>query len=84
MENSFVLSFPVEVADQVGFLQAITPDRNGGLWFSFGRHGLYRFADGAWISFGGRKDLPRTGVVSEFTDRLGRVWFGYTKSQLVS
>ncbi|HZC80254.1 MAG TPA: hypothetical protein VE222_00810, partial [Nitrospiraceae bacterium] len=73
---------PPEVLDEVGFLQAITPDRNGGLWFSFGRHGLYRFVDGAWTPFGGRKELPRTGVVSEFTDRLGRVWFGYTKSQL--
>ena len=43
---------------------------------------MYRLADGVWTSYGGREDLPKTGVVIEFTDSLGRVWFGYTKSQL--
>ena len=52
------------------------------MWVSFGRHGLYRLADGVWTSYGGREDLPKTGVVIEFTDSLGRVWFGYTESQL--
>jgi signal transduction histidine kinase/ligand-binding sensor domain-containing protein len=73
---------PPEMANQGRFLQAITEDRNGGLWVSFGRHGLYRLADGVWTSFGGREDLPRTGVVCEFTDSVGRVWFGYTNNQL--
>jgi signal transduction histidine kinase/ligand-binding sensor domain-containing protein len=74
--------FPPEMAKLGFFLQAITQDRKGGLWVSFGRHGLYRLADGVWTSFGGRKDLPRTGVVCEFTDTVGRVWFGYTNNQL--
>lgn len=73
---------PHEIADQTQYLQAIAPDRSGGLWFSFGRHGLYRFADGAWTPFGGHKELFQAGVVSEFTDHLGRVWFGATKSHL--
>jgi ligand-binding sensor domain-containing protein len=73
---------PKGTADQLPFLQTITQDGQGGMWVSFGRHGLYRLADGVWTSYGGRDDLPKTGVVIEFTDSLGRVWFGYTKSQL--
>jgi PAS domain S-box-containing protein len=73
---------PQGMMDQVRFLQAIAADRVGGLWFSFGRHGLYRLADGMWTPYGGRNDLPKTGVVTEFTDSPGRVWFGYMKSQL--
>jgi ligand-binding sensor domain-containing protein len=76
------VDLPKEVADQAGFLQTITEDRQGGMWVSFGRHGLYRLADGVWTSYGGHEDLPKTGVVIEFTDSLGRVWFGYIKSQL--
>jgi signal transduction histidine kinase len=76
------VDLPKEMADQSPFLQTITQDRSGGMWVSFGRHGLYRLADGVWTSYGGREDLPKTGVVIEFTDSLGRVWFGYTKSQL--
>jgi signal transduction histidine kinase/ligand-binding sensor domain-containing protein len=76
------MELPQEMADQPRFLQAITQDRLGGLWVSFGRHGLYRFADGVWTPYGGRQDLPKTGVIIEFTDRLGRVWFGYPKNVL--
>src|ERR1041385_1178106 len=74
--------FPPEMAKLGYFLQAITQDRQGGLWVSFGRHGLYRLAGGVWTSFGGREDLPRTGVVCEFTDIAGRVWFGFTNNEL--
>ena len=77
-----IFELPKEGVDQGYFLQAITQDREGAVWVSFGRHGLYRFADGIWTRYGGRKDLPPTGVVSEFTDSLGRVWFGCTKNQL--
>jgi PAS domain S-box-containing protein len=76
------IKVPHELNDQVGYLQAIAADRAGGLWFSFGRHGLYRLADGVWTPYGGRNDLPKTGVITEFTDGLGRVWFGYRQSQL--
>jgi streptogramin lyase len=71
------------MANQFFFLQTITRDEQGGIWVSFGRHGLYRLADGIWTSYGGRDDLPKTGILMiEFTDSLGRVWFGYSKSQL--
>jgi ligand-binding sensor domain-containing protein len=70
------------MVNQYQFLQTITGDQQGGMWVSFGRHGLYRLADGGWTPYGGRDDLPKTGILIAFTDSLGRVWFGYTKSQL--
>jgi PAS domain S-box-containing protein len=82
--NDFVrVDLPPGMADLFGVMQTITEDRQGGIWVSFGRHGLYRLANGIWTPFGGRKDFPKTGVIiSAFTDSLGRVWFGYVNSQL--
>ena len=77
------VNLPREIANQFVYLQTITKDEQGGIWVSFGRHGLYRLADGIWTPYGGRNDLPRTGaLIVEFTDSLGRVWFGYLKNQL--
>ncbi|NYF54136.1 ATP-binding protein [Tunturiibacter gelidoferens] len=78
------VNLPPEMVNQFGFLQTITGDQQGGIWVSFGRHGLYRFANGSWTPDGGRDDLPKTGtyLMTAFTDSLGRVWFGYAKSQL--
>jgi PAS domain S-box-containing protein len=81
--NDFVrVNLPPEMVNQFEFLQTITGDRHGGIWVSFGRHGLYRLADDIWTPYGGRDDLPKAAILFEFTDRLGRVWFGYTNSQL--
>ena len=78
------VNLPREMANQFYSLQAITGDQQGRIWISFGRHGLYRLADGIWTPYGGRNDIPKTGaLISAFTDSLGRVWFGYLKSQLV-
>jgi signal transduction histidine kinase/streptogramin lyase len=77
------VDLPPAIANQFNFLQTITEDPQGGIWVSFGRHGLYRLAGGVWTSYGGRDDLPKTGAMMvAFTDDLGRVWFGYAKSQL--
>ncbi len=76
------VDLPPEMVDQYLFMQTITADQQGGLWLSFGRHGLYRLANGSWTSYGGRNDLPRKGVICAFTDSLGRVWFGYQDSHL--
>ncbi len=75
------ISLPPEVAANAKFFETITQDRSGGMWVSTGGSSLYRYADGVWTPYGGRRDL-RKGVVIEFTDKLGRVWFGYTKSRL--
>ena len=76
------VDLPPEMANQFTYLQTITGDQQGGVWVSFGRHGLYRLAHGIWTSRGGRDDVPNGYVVAEFTDSLGRVWFGYMKGEL--
>jgi signal transduction histidine kinase/ligand-binding sensor domain-containing protein len=77
------VDLPREMANQFYSLQTITGDQQGGIWVSFGRHGLYRLADGIWTPYGGRDDLPKTGaLIIEFTDSLDRVWFGYLNNQL--
>jgi signal transduction histidine kinase/ligand-binding sensor domain-containing protein len=78
------VDLPPEIANQFNFLQTIAEDPQGGLWVSFGRHGLYRLADGIWTPYGGRDDLPKTGakMIVAFADSLGRVWFGYTGSEM--
>ena len=78
------VDLPPEMASQFSFLQTITADQQGGVWVSFGRHGLYRLAEGIWTPYGGRDDLRKTGamMIVAFTDSLGRVWFGSAKNQL--
>jgi PAS domain S-box-containing protein len=82
--NDFVrVDLPPEMVNQFQSLLTITGDQQGGIWASFGRHGLYRLANGSWTPYGGRGDLPKTGTLMiAFTDSLGRVWFGYAKSEL--
>jgi PAS domain S-box-containing protein len=75
------VDLPPEMVNQYLFLQTITGDQQGGVWVSFGRHGLYRLANGNWTSYGGRNDLPKAGMIVAFTDNLGRVWFGYVNGQ---
>jgi signal transduction histidine kinase/ligand-binding sensor domain-containing protein len=84
VDRRFVpIPLPAALTGQGRYLQAITADGRGGLWISFGRHGFYRWTDQGWTSYAGRDSLPKAGVVSAFTDPLGRVWLGYTGSQLV-
>ncbi len=82
--NDFVrVNLPREMVNQYFSLQAITQDEQGGIWISFGGLGLYRVANGIWTPYGGRDDFPKRSIlISEFTDSLGRVWFGYAKSHL--
>src|SRR5271166_5736904 len=76
------IELPQEMSERAIALTTITQDRSGALWVSFGPVGLYRLKDGVWTKYGGQPNLPTSGVVIEFTDTLGRVWFGCTKSQL--
>jgi signal transduction histidine kinase/ligand-binding sensor domain-containing protein len=75
-------ALPHEMENNAQFLRSMTHDGTGGMWVSFGPPGLYRFKDGVWTSYGGRSDLPTTGVVILFTDILNRVWFGSTQNRL--
>jgi signal transduction histidine kinase/ligand-binding sensor domain-containing protein len=63
-------------------VQAITEDRKGGVWISVVRKGVFKHVNGAWIPYGGLDALPKLTALSMTTDRLGRVWFGYTEGRL--
>jgi signal transduction histidine kinase/ligand-binding sensor domain-containing protein len=75
------VGLPEGMAEYAFYLQAITEDRGGGLLISFGRYGLFRYANGVWTSFVPSKGLTKGGPLVEFTDNLGRVWFGYSGSR---
>ena len=70
------VDLPPAMVENAQYLQAISQDRLGGIWVSFGGRGLYQLANNIWTPYGGRHDLPTASVTSEFTDKLGRVWFG--------
>ena len=76
------IKLPPETADRAFGLITITQDTSGGMWVSFGTSGLYRLQNGVWTKYGGRTDLPTSGVIIAFTDGLGRVWFGSTQNRL--
>jgi len=75
------LALPPDVSSLSPNILTMTQDHLGAMWVSFGRR-LYRYAGGAWALNGGRRDLPNAPVFVEFTDELGRVWFGYPNNTL--
>src|SRR6516162_6296316 len=76
------VKLPRELEPMATLVRAITADRLGRIWVSFSPGGLYRLTNGVWTPLGGRTDFPKTDVMSEFTDSLGRVWFGSSKNRL--
>jgi len=76
------IELPPEVAHNAIGPRAITQDRSGGMWVSFPGAVLYRYADGIWTLNGGRNDFPKQLIMIEFTDSVGRVWFGSSRSRL--
>ena len=83
VDRKFVqVALPKERRGDAIKLQAMTADRAGGLWIFFSGLGLYRLANGVWTLKDGRGGLPMPNVISEFTDSLGRLWFGCVKNQL--
>ena len=75
------VELPSGMADKAAALLSVTQDRQGGLWVSFGRAGLYRLKDGVWTKSGGRSDLTPGSLIA-FTDKLGRVWFGFPRNRI--
>ena len=64
--------------------QAITEDRDGSLWVSVVRKGVFHVvASGEWVPDGGLEALKRLGpAVVEMTAPDGNIWFGYPNSQI--
>ena len=75
------IELPPGMADKAAALLSATQDQTGGLWVSFGRAGLYRLKEGVWTKSGGRTDLTPGSLIT-FTDKAGRVWFGFPKNRI--
>lgn len=85
MVNGRLVSVPLppEMSGMARAMLCITQDGSGGIWLSFGRPGLYRLKDNVWIKNGGRSDLTPGNLIA-FTDRMGRVWFGYMNNRIAT
>jgi signal transduction histidine kinase/ligand-binding sensor domain-containing protein len=73
---------PIPLAARGIHLQAITEDRDGSLWVSVIRKGVFHVvASGDWVPGGGLEALTRLGpAIVEMTDRDGSIWLGYPNS----
>ena len=76
------IELPPEVAHNAIGPRTITQDPSGGMWVSFSGATLYRYAEGIWTLNGGRNDFPKQLIMIEYTDSVGRVWFGSSRSRL--
>ena len=79
----FVMPLPVQERSDSA-VRAMASDKQGRLWVSINRLGLFRLQDGAW-----RRIPPPTAIASQLMpvsaagDGSGRVWFGYRDNLLV-
>ena len=62
--------------------QALVRARDGSLWRSVVRGGVFRYANGEWQRNGGLTALPQDQALVMAADELGRLWFGYTSNRL--
>ncbi|MEJ1965555.1 MAG: triple tyrosine motif-containing protein [Gammaproteobacteria bacterium] len=62
--------------------QALVRGRDGALWRSVARGGVFRYAGGEWQLNGGLATLPRDPAIVMTADAAGRLWFGYTKNRI--
>ncbi len=69
---------PEGIEAPISDIQAITRDRDGGLWVSIASTGLYRLSKGSWTAFGDQPALPKLTPMTAVADGSGTVWFGYT------
>ncbi|WP_426802420.1 sensor histidine kinase [Xanthomonas campestris] len=63
-------------------IQAIASQKDGTLWVSVIRVGVYRVVDNRWTLWGGLAGLPREPATSLTVDAAGRLWLGYVQNRL--
>lgn len=64
-------------------IESMTGDRNGALWVSFSRHGIYRYANGAWTAWRADKAVVSGAPLALAAGQDGSLLAGYTGSTLV-
>jgi signal transduction histidine kinase/ligand-binding sensor domain-containing protein len=82
VENGRIVTTPVPAQVLGRPAQAMVRDREGAMWISYTRRGLYRVLDGKWSEYGGLEQLPRTFPYVQTADSNGNLWFGYTENRI--
>jgi signal transduction histidine kinase/ligand-binding sensor domain-containing protein len=82
VQSGRIVTTPVPAQVMGRPAQALVRDRQGAMWISYTRRGLYRVLDGKWSEYGGLDRLPRTFPYVETADRNGNLWFGYTENRI--
>ncbi len=62
--------------------QALVRGRDGSLWRSVARGGVFRYVNGEWQRNGGLATLPQEAAFTMTGDELGRLWFGYANNRI--
>jgi len=79
-----IAPLPLESAREAA-VRAMTVDKNGAIWVSINRAGLYAWADQQWRRIEPVSDAERQVMpVAASRDLAGRPWFGYRDNLLVS
>ncbi|WP_342115291.1 sensor histidine kinase [Pseudoduganella sp. OTU4001] len=71
---------PAEYAEHD--VQGMTLDRDGRMWLSISRKGLFSVDGARWIKDGGVAGLPDGIAPTLVTDSQGRVWVGYLRDRV--
>jgi signal transduction histidine kinase/ligand-binding sensor domain-containing protein len=62
--------------------QAVLRDRDGDLWSSIRRQGVFRYAAGQWQKNGGLAGLPPDTAIAMANDAAGRIWLAYAGARV--
>ncbi len=71
---------PAEYADHD--VQAMTLDREGRMWLTISRQGLFSADGKRWTKDGGVAGLPQGTAPTLATDSEGRIWVGYLRNRV--
>jgi signal transduction histidine kinase/ligand-binding sensor domain-containing protein len=73
---------PLTLPHPGGAVQSIAEDRDGHLWVTITKGGVYERVDDSWIPYGNVDGLPREVALVTSSDRHGRIWLGYPGNQI--
>jgi signal transduction histidine kinase/streptogramin lyase len=82
LDNGRLVTTPVPASIRGRPVQALVRDRNGAMWVSASRRGLFRFLNGEWSEYGNLDALPRTFPFVATMDAEGALWFGYSNNRI--
>lgn len=80
--NGSFSSVPLPAHAPDNLVQVVTTDRQGSIWVSLVRAGLYCQKNHQWIERCGYEELPRETPVTIVADDRDRIWVGYPRNRV--